>query len=162
MLPRQGIIIDFLGVLVTFGSRRYPLFPFRWSPCGHHRVVSVSALESHMVASSKKTTNGRLTKRTVDAATPQSERYVVWDSELKGFGLRVEPSGAETFLLRYRPEGVRIAVVGVCFAVGSCSSTKQSFFQQFQRRVRERDHVGHPIARPRLQNSAGLPPARNG
>ena len=105
MLPRQGIIIDFLGVLVTFGSRRYPLFPFRWSPCGHHRVVSVSALESHMVASSKKTTNGRLTKRTVDAATPQSERYIVWDSELKGFGLRVEPSGAKTFLVRYRPRG---------------------------------------------------------
>jgi hypothetical protein len=45
--------------------------------------------------------------------------------------------------------------------VGSRSSTKQSFFQQFQRRVRERDHVGHPIARPRLQNPAGLPPARD-
>ena len=105
MLPRQGIMIDFLGVLATFGSPRYPLFPFRWSPCGHRRVVSVSALESNMVAPSTKTTNGRLTKRTVDAATPQSERYVVWDSELKGFGLRVEPSGAKTFLVRYRPKG---------------------------------------------------------
>jgi hypothetical protein len=49
-----------------------------------------------MVAPPTKTTNGRLTKRTVDAASPQSERYVVWDSELKGFGLRVEPSGAKT------------------------------------------------------------------
>ncbi len=58
-----------------------------------------------MVAPSTKTTNARLIKRTVDAATPQSERYVVWDSELKGFGLRVEPSGAKTFLVRHRPKG---------------------------------------------------------
>ncbi len=58
-----------------------------------------------MVAPSTKTTNARLIKRTVDAATPQSEGYVVWDSELKGFGLRVEPSGAKTFLVRYRPKG---------------------------------------------------------
>jgi hypothetical protein len=40
-------------------------------------------------------TNTRLTKRAVDAATPRSERYIPWDSELKGFGLRVEPSGAK-------------------------------------------------------------------
>jgi integrase len=81
------------------------------TPCfhsgGHHvvTIISVSAFESNMVAPSTKTTNGRLTKRTVDGATPQSERYVVWDSELKGFGLRVEPSGAKTFLVRYRPKG---------------------------------------------------------
>lgn len=105
MLPRHGIMIDFLGVLVTFGSLRYPLFSFRWSPCGHHRFVSLSAFESNMAAPPTKTTNGRLTKRTVDAVSPQPERYVVWDSELKGFGLRVEPSGAKTFLVRYRPKG---------------------------------------------------------
>jgi hypothetical protein len=82
------------------------------TPCfrsgGHHVVsssVSVSAFESKMIAPPTKITNGRLTKRTVDAASPQSERYVVWDSELKGFGLRVEPSGAKTFLVRYRPKG---------------------------------------------------------
>jgi integrase len=67
--------------------------------------VSVSAFESKMIAPPTKITNGRLTKRMVDAASPKSERYVVWDSELKGFGLRVEPSGAKTFLVRYRPKG---------------------------------------------------------
>jgi integrase len=44
----------------------------------------------------------KLTKRTVDAAEPATERYVVWDSALKGFGLRVETSGTKTFLVRYR------------------------------------------------------------
>jgi integrase len=58
-----------------------------------------------MAAPSTKTTNAKLTKRAVDAATPRSERYILWDSELKGFGLRVEPSGAKTFLVRYRARG---------------------------------------------------------
>lgn len=49
----------------------------------------------------------RLTKRTVDAAHPTATRYVVWDRDLKGFGLRVEPSGVKTFLIRYRVGGGR-------------------------------------------------------
>lgn len=47
----------------------------------------------------------RLTKRVVDAAEPASGRYIVWDSELNGFGLRVEISGAKTFVIRYRADG---------------------------------------------------------
>lgn len=51
------------------------------------------------------TRTGRLTKRIVDAAAPSLERYIVWDTELKGFGLRVEPSGTKSFLIRYRSNG---------------------------------------------------------
>ena len=50
----------------------------------------------------------RLTKRVVDASKAGDERYVVWDSELKGFGLRVYPSGVKTWVFDYRPgEGGR-------------------------------------------------------
>jgi integrase len=49
----------------------------------------------------------RLTKREVDAAQPTGKRFVVWDSELKGFGLRVEPGGGKTFFVRYRIGGGR-------------------------------------------------------
>lgn len=49
----------------------------------------------------------RLSKRTVDAAQPQATRYTVWDSELKGFGLRVSPQGTKTFIVRYRIGGGR-------------------------------------------------------
>ncbi len=45
----------------------------------------------------------KLTKRTVDAATPRPGRYIVWDAELKGFALRVAESGTKTYILRYRP-----------------------------------------------------------
>ena len=49
----------------------------------------------------------RLTKRSVDAAAPEAARYVLWDADLKGFGLRVEPSGTKTFVVRYRVGGGR-------------------------------------------------------
>ena len=49
--------------------------------------------------------SARLTKRTVDAAAPRPGRYIVWDTELKGFALRVAESGTKTYILRYRPRG---------------------------------------------------------
>jgi integrase len=49
----------------------------------------------------------RLTKRLVDAAKPQSARYIIWDSGLPGFGLRIEPTGRKTFIARYRAGGGR-------------------------------------------------------
>ena len=45
----------------------------------------------------------KLTKRAVDSAMPEARRYILWDAELKGFALRVAPSGTKTYILRYRP-----------------------------------------------------------
>ncbi len=47
----------------------------------------------------------KITKRTVDLSIPEARRFVVWDTELPGFGLRVEPSGTKSFIVRYRAEG---------------------------------------------------------
>ena len=49
----------------------------------------------------------KLSKRTIDAAKPSEARYVLWDTELKGFGVRVESSGLKSFLVRYRHLGRR-------------------------------------------------------
>lgn len=46
-----------------------------------------------------------LTKKVVDGAERQDKRYHIWDSELRGFGLRVEPSGVKTFVIKYRSNG---------------------------------------------------------
>lgn len=46
----------------------------------------------------------RLTKRVADSAIASDKRYIVWDSDLNGFGLRVETSGAKTFVVRYRAD----------------------------------------------------------
>jgi len=44
----------------------------------------------------------RLTKRAVDAAKPAAQRYILWDSDLSGFGIRVFPSGVKSFIAFYR------------------------------------------------------------
>jgi integrase len=49
----------------------------------------------------------KLTRRVVDATRPEAKRTILWDTELPGFGLRVEPSGRRTFVARYRAGGGR-------------------------------------------------------
>ena len=45
----------------------------------------------------------RLSKRTVDAVqVPPNGEAFVWDSELRGFGLRVKASGVKAYLIQYR------------------------------------------------------------
>ncbi|MBW8727719.1 MAG: DUF4102 domain-containing protein, partial [Inquilinus limosus] len=45
----------------------------------------------------------KLTKRIVDALQHDPRRDVfLWDTELRGFGVRAKPSGTKTFLIQYR------------------------------------------------------------
>jgi len=47
----------------------------------------------------------KLTKRVVDRFAPAADRFIVWDADLSGFGLRVATTGKKTFVVRYRSEG---------------------------------------------------------
>ena len=45
----------------------------------------------------------RLTKTAVDRLTADGHReFIVWDAELPGFGVRVKPSGAKSYVIQYR------------------------------------------------------------
>ena len=44
----------------------------------------------------------KLTKRVLDRLEPTAGRYIVWDDDLIGFGVRVEPTGRKSFIARYR------------------------------------------------------------
>lgn len=48
----------------------------------------------------------KLTKTLVEKEQPSAAQRFVWDSEVKGFGLKIFPTGAKTFVYQYRtPEG---------------------------------------------------------
>ena len=41
----------------------------------------------------------RITKRTVNALKPGEKEFTVWDDAVTGFGLRVRPSGAVSYVV---------------------------------------------------------------
>jgi integrase len=45
----------------------------------------------------------RITKRTIDAVKPQGKSCIVYDGDVKGFGVRVTPGGVKSYILEYRP-----------------------------------------------------------
>jgi integrase len=56
-------------------------------------------------------TNGRITKHVVDALKPQAKEFAIWDSKLPGFGVRVRPTGAMSYVVVYRAGSGRGAPV---------------------------------------------------
>lgn len=49
----------------------------------------------------------KLTKKSVDDADTLPKPYLLWDGELRGFGLLVLPSGVKTYVFQYRNEARR-------------------------------------------------------
>ena len=44
----------------------------------------------------------KITKRYVDSVEATGKDFVVWDDEVHGFGLRVKPTGAKSYIIQYR------------------------------------------------------------
>ncbi|MFO1173387.1 MAG: site-specific integrase [Hyphomicrobiaceae bacterium] len=51
----------------------------------------------------------KLTKRIIELATSSDRDQFLWDSEVKGFGVRIWPSGRKTFVAKYRAGGGRFS-----------------------------------------------------
>ena len=47
----------------------------------------------------------KLTKRTVDLASTEQAGTTLWDDELKGFGLRLHPTGRKVYIVKCRIKG---------------------------------------------------------
>ncbi|MFI4973443.1 MAG: tyrosine-type recombinase/integrase [Caulobacterales bacterium] len=60
-----------------------------------------------MAKSSEPSRVARISKTVVDDAVAESERFALWDSELRGFGVRISPEGSKTYVVRYRVGGGR-------------------------------------------------------
>ena len=44
----------------------------------------------------------KLTKKLIDRLSAEDKEYVLWDSELPGFGVRIKPSGVKSYCIQYR------------------------------------------------------------
>ncbi|MBF0154644.1 MAG: tyrosine-type recombinase/integrase [Magnetococcales bacterium] len=57
---------------------------------------------------------GKISKRTVDAINPGVADQFLWDTDLKGFGVKVTPAGKKSYILQYRLGGpTRRYTIGV-------------------------------------------------
>ena len=52
----------------------------------------------------------KITKRAVDALLPAERERVVWDDDIKGFGVRVHPTGRKVYIVKFRHEGRSVKV----------------------------------------------------
>ena len=87
-----------------------------------------------------------LTKRTVDSLATMSKRYFVWDNALKGFGVRVEPTGRKTFLCRYRVGGARRQ-----YLLGTYGAVTPEEARNEARRVLSSSALGKDLAQSRYE-----------
>jgi integrase len=56
-------------------------------------------------------TGKRITKRVVDCLEARSREFTVWDAQMPGFGVRVRPTGAKSYVVVYRAGAGRLAPV---------------------------------------------------
>ncbi len=49
----------------------------------------------------------KITKTAVDSAKPEATDWFLWDTELKGFGLKVSKGGRKSYVCQYRTPGGR-------------------------------------------------------
>lgn len=89
----------------------------------------------------------KLTARTVEAAKPGEDRGTLWDAELRGFGLRVYPTGRKVYLVKYRAGGGRAGRVR-WFIIGTHGSpwTAESARREAQRLLAEVRTGGDPAS----------------
>jgi integrase len=76
----------------------------------------------------------KLTKRMTDTIAPKDRTLVVYDADLKGFGLRVLPSGSRAWIVEYRPHPGGRGVSKKRITIGSAATLTP---EQARKRARE-------------------------
>ncbi len=89
----------------------------------------------------------RLTKRIVDAAEARPARYTIFDDDLKGFGLRVFPSGAKSWIVEYRTNGGGRAVAKKRLTLGSTGTLTPDKARKMAQEALARARLGADPAR---------------
>lgn len=51
--------------------------------------------------------SGKISKRSIDALRAGNKIVFLWDTDLKGFGAKITPAGAISYVLQFRMGGAR-------------------------------------------------------
>lgn len=89
----------------------------------------------------------KLTKQAVNSALPTETRYTLFDDDLKGFGLRVYPSGEKSWIVEYRPNGGGRAAPKRRLTLGSASTLTPDAARNAAKDVLARARLGSDPAR---------------
>ncbi len=93
-----------------------------------------------------------LTKTFVEKLEPQDKDYIVWDSKLTGFGVKVTPKGRKVYILKYRnKEGrQRKPAIGTHGKGTTCEIARKTAEDMLADKTKGKDPSG---ARQTLRNS---------
>ena len=96
----------------------------------------------------------KITKRTVDALEPRDREHVLWDGEIKGFGVRVRPSGRKTYIVKYRDRGRAVKVtIGPHGAISPAAARARAARDRHRRQDRQGSVGGATCGTPRRRPS---------
>ena len=107
----------------------------------------------------------RITKRAVDALAAREREYTFWDNDVKGFGIRVHPSGRKVYVVKYRHHGrVVKKTIGPCGTIPPAAARAHAaeiitFARTGRdpagRNPRVKDPPGEGVASPTMRELAG-------
>ncbi len=94
----------------------------------------------------------RLTKRTVDGIAPGNRPSIIYDTELKGFGVRVMPSGSKAWIVEFRPNGGGRKVATKRMTLGQTRTLNADEARKAARDILAAVRLGQDPARERAPN----------
>ena len=96
----------------------------------------------------------KLTKRNIDAITAGESAVIAYDTELKGFGIRVAPSGARSWFVEYRPGAGGRGVAKRRMVLGSAKVLTPDEAREAARRILSAVALGQDPAGSRSRGRA--------
>ncbi len=88
----------------------------------------------------------KLSKRTIDTLPTRMKSYIAYDSDLSGFGCRVTPTGAKSWIVEYRPHGGGRRVAKRRVTLGAITTLPPDSARRAAKDILARVRLGEDVA----------------
>lgn len=97
----------------------------------------------------------RITNRTVEEVIAGEKEFVIWDTTVSGFGLRIRPTGGKSWIFTYRSAGGRAGKVQR-ITIGNAQKLRADPAREEAKRLAALHHAGVDTAKDRSAEKEGL------